>query len=216
MEQHQEPMQQLTEIRNMMERSSRFISLSGLSGVAAGIIALIGAGIAFFYLNFDQRYFNINRYFEERMYEKYAGSWLFIALDAGMVLLLALSAGIYFITRRAKRKGIKAWDGTARRMIFNLAIPLMAGGIFCLILLYHHLVFLVAPSTLVFYGLALLNASKYTFHEIRILGITEILLGLTASWLVGYGLLFWAIGFGLLHIIYGLLMYARYEKSSLK
>ncbi len=211
MEQNQEPIQQLNAIRNMMERSSRFISLSGLSGVAAGIIALIGAGVAFFYLDFDQRYFDIDRYFMERSYLKFDHSWLFITLDALIVLGLALFSGIYFTTRKARKKGLKIWDSAARRMVINMFIPLSAGGIFCLILLYHHLVFLVAPATLLFYGLALVNASKYTFHEVRVLGISEILLGLMASWLVGYGLIFWTVGFGVLHIFYGMMMHYRYD-----
>ncbi len=211
MENNQESIHQLTEIHKMMERSSRFISLSGLSGVSAGIAALIGAGIAFFYLDFDQRYFDINRYFTEKTYLKLGSSWLFITLDALLVLFLAIFSGIFFTTRKARKRGLKVWDNTARRMVINLFIPLSAGGIFCLILVYHHLIFLVAPSTLIFYGLALLNASKYTFHEIRVLGISEIILGLVSSWLVGYGLLFWAVGFGILHIFYGMMMYLRYE-----
>ena len=76
--------------------------------------------------------------------------------------------------------GLNVWDSAARRMVINLFIPLAAGGIFCLILLVHHLVFLIAPATLIFYGLALLNVSKYTFHEIRVLGISEIIIGLMA------------------------------------
>ena len=211
MEHIQEPIQQLTEIRHMMERSSRFMSLSGLSGVSAGIVALLGAGSAFFYLDFDLRYFDINRYFAEMSYLKLSHSWLFITFDAFIVLILALFSGIYFTTRKAREKGLKLWDSTARKMVINLFIPLAAGGIFCLILLYHHLVFLMAPATLIFYGLALINTSKYTFIEVRVLGISEILLGLMASWLVGYGLLFWAIGFGAMHIFYGLIMYFRYE-----
>lgn len=206
-----EHIQQLNEIRSLMERSSRFLSLSGLSGVFAGIIALIGAGAAFAYLDFDQWNFDIDRYFTEKAYQNFRHSWLFITLDALIVLLLALAAGIFFTTRKAKRQGLKVWDSTARRMLFNLFIPLFAGGIFCLILLAHHLVFLVAPATLIFYGLALLNASKYTFHEVRILGLSEIILGLAAACLVGYGLLFWAVGFGVLHIFYGTMMYYRYE-----
>jgi hypothetical protein len=211
MENNQEPVHQLNEIRNLMERSSRFISLSGLSGISAGIIALIGAGIAFFYLDFDQRYFDINRYFTEMSYLKLSHSWIFIALDALAILILALFSGIYFTTRKARKKGLKVWDSTARRMAINLLIPLTTGGIFCLILLFHHLVFLVAPATLIFYGLALLNAGKYTYQEIRVLGISEIILGLMASWLVGYGLLFWTVGFGVLHIFYGMMMYFRYD-----
>lgn len=209
----QEPIQQLHEIRSLMERSSRFMSLSGLSGVFAGIIALAGAGAAFFYLDFDQQYFDINRSFNEMYYLKFSRSWLFILLDALIVLFLALFAGVYFASRKARKLGLPVWDSTARRMLINLFIPLAAGGIFCLILLYHNLVFLVAPSTLIFYGLALLHASKYTLHEIRVLGIAEIILGLMASFLVGYGLLFWAIGFGVMHILYGLLMYFRYEAA---
>jgi len=68
----------------------------------------------------------------------------------------------------------------------------------------------VAPLTLIFYGLALVNASKYTLSEIRSFGIAEIVLGLIAMAFIGYGLLFWAIGFGLLHIIYGIIMHVRY------
>ncbi len=96
-------------------------------------------------------------------------------------------------------------------MIINLLIPLVAGGIFCLILIYHKLLFLIASATLIFYGLALINGSKYTLHEIRYLGISEIFLGLLASVFTGYGLVFWTIGFGVLHIIYGILMYLKHE-----
>jgi hypothetical protein len=209
MEMNQKPIEQLTEIRNMMERSSRFISLSGLSGVAAGVIALIGSGIAFFFLGFDQRYFAMKSYFNGISYLRFNHSWRLIILDAS--LILALAAGIYFTTQKARNKGLKVWDGTGQRMVVNLLIPLASGGIFCLILLSHHLVFLLAPATLLFYGLALLNASKYTFHEVRVLGISEIILGLMASWFPGYGLLFWAFGFGVLHIFYGVMMYSRYE-----
>jgi hypothetical protein len=134
--------------------------------------------------------------------------------DAVIVLALALFFGIYFTTRKARKNGLKVWDHTAQRMVINLFIPLIAGGIFCLTLLYHHLIFLLAPATLIFYGLALINASKYTFNEIRVLGISEIILGLMAAFFIGYGLLFWAVGFGVLHIFYGLMMYYRYESRS--
>jgi hypothetical protein len=207
----QESLQQLNEIRSLMERSSRFMSLSGLSGISAGIAAIAGAGVAFLFLDFDQRPFDINRYFAEMSWLRFGSSWLFIALDALVILLLALFAGVYFTTRKARKQGIEVWDSTARRILINLFITLSAGGIFCLILLYQHLVFLIAPATLIFYGLALLNASKYTLHEIRILGLAEIVLGLLASWLVEYGLFFWAIGFGVMHIIYGAVMFFKYD-----
>jgi len=215
MEINQEPIQQLTEIRNLMERSSRFISLSGISGVVAGLIALIGSGAALVYLDFDQRYFEMNGHFASLENSGYRDTLWFIIPDAMIMLVLALFSGIYFTSRKARNKGLKVWDSTARRMVINLSIPLATGGIFCLILLYHDLIFLLAPATLLFYGLALINASKYTYHEIRVLGICEIILGLMASWLIPFGLLFWAAGFGALHIFYGLIMYYRYEKENL-
>ena len=56
------------------------------------------------------------------------------------------------------------------------------------------------------------NASKYTLNDIRYLGLTEIFLGLVALVFLEYSLLFWAIGFGLVHIIYGIVMYYKYER----
>jgi hypothetical protein len=65
---------------------------------------------------------------------------------------------------------------------------------------------------LIFYGLALINASKYTYNDIRYLGISELLIGLCSTLFLGYGLFFWAAGFGLAHIVYGALMYFKYDK----
>ena len=214
MDKRNEHLEQLSEIRSIMERSSRFISLSGLSGVAAGIFALIGAAMVYLYLDimpFDQK----RIYYETaRTASKWGMSYLtFIFLDAIIVLLCALTAGIWFTTRKAKRKGLKIWDNTSRRLLINMLIPLVAGGLFCLILIHHGWLALVAPTTLCFYGLALLNASKYTLDDIRYLGIIEIALGLISAYFLGYGLEFWAIGFGLMHIVYGLLMYWKYERD---
>ena len=139
--------------------------------------------------------------------------YTFFALDALLVLGLSLGVGFFFTQRKAKKAGLKVWDKTAKLMLVNLFIPLLAGGAFCLIMLHHGVVPFVAPATLVFYGLALLNASKYTFNDIRYLGISEIVLGLIALYFIDYGLLFWAIGFGVLHIIYGTAMYFKYERE---
>jgi hypothetical protein len=214
MNSNNEQIENLSEIRNLMERSSRFLSLSGLSGISAGIIALAGAGVAFFYLNYDDRYFDINRYLTERLYGNLQSRIGFIITDALVILLLALASGIYFTTRKARRSHLKVWDNTTRRLLINLFIPLTAGGIFCLALLFNGVFFMVAPATLIFYGIALLHASKYTLQEVRILGILETGTGLLASFLPGYGLLFWAFGFGVLHILYGTLMYYRYEHKT--
>ena len=206
--------QQIDEIHKLMERSSRFISLSGLSGISAGIIALLGVVFAFFYLDFNIHYFDIDRFFSEKYSRIFSTDIYVLLLDAAIILILALASAVFFTTHRAKRKGLKVWTPTTRLMLYSIAVPLVSGGIFCIILLYYNLIFLVAPATLVFYGLALLNGSKYTLPEIQWLGISEIILGLIACILPGYALLFWSAGFGLLHIIYGTAMYYRYEADS--
>ncbi|HTB51420.1 MAG TPA: hypothetical protein VK718_01500 [Ferruginibacter sp.] len=207
MSKQQDHLETITEIRSLMERSSRFISLSGLSGVFAGVFALIGATIAYIHLNLsltDTGYYHSA--------ESTADFYSFFIINAGCVLAASLATGIFLTVRKAKRAEQSIWDNTAKRLLINLFIPLAAGGIFCLALLYHGEVGLVAPATLLFYGLALINASKYTLSDIRYLGICEIILGLMAAFNIGYGLIFWALGFGVLHIFYGAMMYFKYEK----
>ncbi|MES2140808.1 MAG: hypothetical protein V4511_13960 [Bacteroidota bacterium] len=201
-----EHLQTITDIRSMMERSSRFISLSGLSGVFAGVFALCGAYAAYIKLNSQN---GIYRLLDDGAYIDIV---VFLLIDAFVVLLASVTVGIMLTIRSSKKKGIKIWDATSKRLLINLLIPLITGGLFCFILLSHGLVRLVAPSSLLFYGLALINASKYTLNDIRYLGICEIILGLLASLYIGYGLLFWAAGFGVLHIVYGAVMYYKYER----
>ncbi|MFL5763078.1 MAG: hypothetical protein ACJ77K_03990 [Bacteroidia bacterium] len=200
-----EHLQQLSDIRSMMERSSRCISLSGLSGVFAGVFALVGAYLA------KVKIYELNDYM--RGTDDLYNGLIYLLADAATVLIASLLVGTLLTVRNSRRKGVAVWDSTARRLLINLAIPLATGGLFCLILLYHGDIGMVAPATLIFYGLALINASKYTFNDIRYLGVCEIILGLAASLYIGYGLLFWAIGFGVLHIVYGTVMYFKYERK---
>jgi hypothetical protein len=177
----EEPSETLRDIKRLMERSSRFISLSGLSGVSAGICALIGGWIAM--------------------------DWM----RAG-VLVAALISSTFFTWRRARKNGLPIWDRTSRKLAINMAIPLLTGGLFVLGLYYRSEWDIIAPGCLVFYGLALVNASKYTLTDIRYLGIIEIVLGCVNLYYAQWGIYFWAIGFGVLHIIYGLFMWWKYER----
>lgn len=207
MNQQQDQLEALHEIRNIMDRSSRFISLSGLSGVFAGLSALAGAAVVKWY--FSQR--NLN-YYEEVGRNLSRENIRFLLAVAAAVLLLAICTATYFTARNARKKNHRTWDSQSRRLLVNLAIPLATGGAFCAILIYHNILYLVAPAMLVFYGLALLNGSRYTIGDIRYLGIFEIILGLLASVFVGYGLILWTVGFGMLHIVYGALVYFKYER----
>ena len=213
MDKRNEHLEHLSEIRSLMERSSRFISLSGLSGISAGIFALLGAGAVYAYLEmvpFSHKKFY---YVVAQTSNKWGMNYLeFFALVATSVLFLAVSSGIFFTTRKAKQKGQKIFDQSTVRLLINLLVPLIVGGVFCLTLIRYGYFGLVAPSTLIFYGLALVNGSKYTLDDIRYLGYFEIILGLIAMNYLGFGIEFWAIGFGILHIIYGTIMYYKYER----
>lgn len=198
--------QDLASIRQLMERSVKFVSLSGLSGVLAGIYALTGAAVAFFFVLPPSDSVMIS---EEALAAP--GVMTDLMIVAGVVLAASLATGLWLSARRAKRLGVNVWDETGRRLFVNLAIPLVTGGIFILLLLSGNYLTLLAPACLIFYGLALVNASPNLVDEIRFLGFSEIALGLLGTALPGIGLFVWAAGFGLLHILYGTVLYRKYE-----
>ncbi|HMS70210.1 MAG TPA: hypothetical protein PKD18_18820 [Saprospiraceae bacterium] len=196
----------LTHIRQMMERSSTFISLSGLSGVGAGLVALAGCAFTFYILGQH----NIDYFDGKPNYYSYEVI-IQLAIVAITTLVLAIASGIYFTVKKSKKLGHPLWSAATRNTIKSAVIPLVTGGLFCIIITWHHLFYLVAPCMLIFYGLALVSASKYTQSDIFWLGIFQLTLGILAAVFVGYGLVFWGIGFGILHIIYGVWMYQKYK-----
>ncbi len=212
MEKQLDHLKELSEIRNLMERSSRFISLSGLSGIAVGAVALLGSCVACWYLGFMPNEYSLIMHLYTTPNSVLMENLTFLATDAMFILVSAILLGIYFTNRNAKKKSINIWDRTTRRLLLNLAIPLAVGAVFCLILLQHGVLYLIAPATLIFYGLALVNASKYTLDDLKYLGYMEIGLGLLSAWFYGHGMIAWMIGFGVLHIVYGTVMYYKYER----
>lgn len=193
----------ISEIKNLMNKSSRFISLSGLSGILAGVYALIGAAFAYWlvansgreYLILDGKIFRL------------------VLLDLFLVAFFSVITGIILTTKKAKKHGEKIWDATSRRLVINFLIPLLVGGLYILIILNHQKYGQTGALMLIFYGLALVNASKYSIGDIRYLGFFEILLGLAAALYPGLGFWFWVLGFGVLHIMYGTWMHFKYDTN---
>ncbi|MDQ3552010.1 MAG: hypothetical protein M3413_10810 [Bacteroidota bacterium] len=210
MSEHNQSLEAIQDIRRMMKRSSRFISLSGLSGIAAGFWALLGS---FFAYNW------IYEYYQGYKVSGYTGSsfqllkYNLLAL-AIIVLVAALVSAYYFTWLKAKRNNMPLWDHTSKNLLINMLIPLIAGGLLILAMLRYDEWRFVAPISLIFYGLSLVNGSKYTLDDIRYLGFLQILLGLINTQFIGYGLYFWAFGFGVLHIIYGFIMWWKYERGN--
>ena len=208
----------LEDIKQMMERSSRFISLSGLSGIAAGCCALAGAYFAHIslatyaissgsgtpYLQRDEH--------NQIGIDKYTSGELF--LIAVTTFFTSLLLAFFFTYLRSKKKNIPVWGTAARRLMINVTIPLIVGGIFILKMVEAGAYDFVAPGCLIFYGLSLLNASKYTLKEIQYLGYIQMVLGILNLWFSHYSLFFWAFGFGVMHIIYGTVMWWKYERTA--
>ncbi|MFK7812527.1 MAG: hypothetical protein AB8B59_08535 [Maribacter sp.] len=205
-------LEDITEIKNIMNRSSRFISLSGLSGVLAGVYALIGAGFAYMRLKAlsSANYSGLSGRNESLWGTDVIKDLTIIAL---VVIILAAVTGFLMTLRKSKRSGEKIWNTSSKRLVFNFLIPLFAGGAFCLVLIQYGVAGLVAPATLIFYGLACVNASKYTLGDVRYMGMAFIILGIISTQFIGYGLYFWALGFGVCHILYGALMHFKYDRK---
>ncbi|AMP97661.1 membrane protein [Pedobacter cryoconitis] len=198
---------ELSSIRNLMERSSKFISLSGLSGIMAGIYSLIGAFIAYKIVYNAQGILQYrNSYISESQI-----LWQLTSIAAG-VLVLSLVTGIWLTIRQARKKGEKFWNPVSKRLLVNMTIPLLTGGLFILILLIRGEYAIISSACLIFYGLALIAASHYTLSDVKWLGFSEIILGLVAALIPGYGIVFWTIGFGILHILYGSIMHFKYNQ----
>ncbi|RYY85699.1 MAG: hypothetical protein EOO15_16385 [Chitinophagaceae bacterium] len=212
MNEQNQSLEAIQDIRRLMNRSSRFLSLSGLSGIAAGAWALVGSWIAArrigsYYDDYNRQGYSLREFILLKQH---------ILLLSFIVLALAMASAFFFTWRRARRQGLPIWDRTSRQLTINMLIPLVAGGLLILALLRYedaNLIAFIAPLSLIFYGLSLVNASKYTVNDIRYLGVLEILLGLINTQFLGYGLFFWAVGFGLLHIVYGFIMWWKNERS---
>ncbi len=195
----------LREIRDIMNRSSRFISLSGLSGISAGVLGLTGAYLGWKYIFADPKFLSFDRY---PMPESLMTTLLLIA---GGTLILAIGTTLLFTQMATRKKQQKVWDQQVKRLIISLLIPLVTGGLLCMILLLKGFVGMALALSLVFYGLALINGSKYTLKQVWILGLMQVLLGLAAFLFMEYGLFLWAMGFGMIHILYGIFMNLKYK-----
>ncbi|HBS85602.1 MAG: hypothetical protein A2W91_14435 [Bacteroidetes bacterium GWF2_38_335] len=211
MNQKEEQLEALKDIRNLMERSSKFLTLNGFAGVFVGIIAMAGGVITLLWL--DNKNMVYEDFFNVSPSTNGFSNMYFLFAISGAVLFFSILVSSIMTMSKAKKKNYKIWDATTRKVLFHFFLPMVVGGILCLIFVHKGLFPMVAPFMLIFFGLALISCSKYTFNELKVLGIIETILGLIAAVYLQYGLYFWMVGFGLLNIIYGLFMFFKYEKN---
>lgn len=202
------PQQELSEIKSIMERSKRFLSLSGIAGIPVGIAALLGMALINYTINQSWKYWLL----PDEINLKNA-QILSIILIASITFLT--SAGITWVLSQRKSQGIeikKLWTPASKKFIQSLTFPILVGAAICIILVMDQTYQLLAGMSLSFYGLGMFQASDYSFKELRLLGIGCVLLGIFALYLPSLGLILWAVGFGVFHIIYGILMHLKYDR----
>ena len=206
MKNHEEQLAAIQEMRNMMDQATRFKLISGLSGLIAGILSLLSLYVIYIMSG-------ISPFEVEALERVWRGSNPILISCIFISLFVAcMGLGLYMSRRNARQAGKNAWDGSAKRLVFSLLIPVLTGGVFSMLLIQLGLVSLFAPVTLLFYGMGLLSASKFTLDAVRTVGLIFIGLGLLATGILSYGLLIWALGFGLVHIVYGFIIYVKYER----
>lgn len=213
---NKQQLDQISDIKKMMDKASRFSSISSWSVILAGIFALLGAFLIYSDLEFfldDGKLISYSDLIKGDSGEDLTRKIKFLLVIGALIFLSSIVVCYLLSARKVKLENVEFWNPTFKRAVWALFLPLLAGGVFSLILIYHNAIGMVAPTTLVFYGLGLINASKYTFGEVEVLGYVELILGLISSYFMGMGLLFWAIGFGLCHIVFGIVLYVKHDRK---
>ena len=211
-----QPEKDISLIKNLMEKSSKFSNLSGYAIATTGLLALLGAVFVYFDLgiSISEKYISYAELINQTgnansIYTKIK----LLVIIASLILLTSLL--ILYVTAKLKseRHDINLFNSSFSRALKSLFIPVLSGGVFCGFLILHKMYGLVAPATLIFYGLGLISASKYSYNELELLGYLELMLGTIASYYMGSGLLFWMIGFGIGHIVLGVFIHYKYDKK---
>lgn len=201
---NKEALQTVKEIKSMMEQSSRFLSFSGISAIIIGFYALIAAAMALRILENYSPYYDIS--VESNLILK-------LSVLAVGVFLLALATVLFLSWIKARKIHARFFSKVTYRTFLHFFLPLVTGGLFCAAMVHNGYVGVIAPAMLLFYGLSLINVSKYVHNSIFWLGCTELLLGIICAFLPYNGLLFWSLGFGVLHVIYGIYFYVGVENN---
>ena len=139
------------EIKELMEKSSKFISVSGIAAILAGIYALAGAYIATQVITSDM----------------YLSDTLKLMAIIAMAVLAAaaVTAGILSYCK-SQKMGQKFFSRLTYRALWNFSLPMLTGGVLCISILMHEYYDILASVMLLFYGLALVNVSKFTYSSI--------------------------------------------------
>jgi len=205
--------QTLNDIREMMSKSSRFQAVSGWSIIIVGLYAAVASAMAATVIGVGDwlpcfenlhRYANLNTPLRSRIAA-------LIAIGLLMLSLLTVYVGAII---KSKRNNLRfVFDKRMMQMLLDFFIPLAAGGLLSMALVMQGHYGLTSSIMLLFYGLAQLNCSHYTYPALRLLGYAELLLGIIDCFTMSHALLFWFLGFSVMHIVFGIAYVLIFERG---
>ena len=185
---HSRAMDNLSFIRDTMERATSFTAVPGWGGVAMGVVALVAAGLA------------------RRSAD--ASEWLAI-----WVVAAALAAGIgaAALVRKARRAEGYVLTRPARRFLLGYLPPIFVGALLTAALSRGTLVGALPGTWLLLYGTGLVTGGVFSVRIVPVMGACFMALGALALFSPEeWGNVWMALGFGILHIVFGLLIARRY------
>lgn len=190
-----EAQENLRVIRELMERSTRHSTFSGLSGVLAGLVSIAGCLIQAFYV---------------RRLGGATQSTGFL-LNWAVVVALVLSLDFILTKRRAPLVGKRILSHLGRQMVMASLPGLGTGALLTLFFVHRGMMDEIYPFWMLCYGSAISAVSLFSQKEVARLGLAFLLAGaLTlAAELLGappspLGLVMMAFSSGGFHIAYGI------------
>jgi hypothetical protein len=185
---HDRAMENLRYIRETMERSSSFTHVSGLGGVAMGVIALIASAGAAATDNI----------------------WIWLVTWIGAA---AASFGVaaLMMARKSRAEGMVLLNGPGRKFAWNVTPPLVVGAFLTVALVRAGFIDMLPGVWLLLYGAGVVTGGSYSVRVVPVMGVAFMALGVAALFAPAvWGTAFMAAGFGGLHIAFGLVIWRKH------
>lgn len=204
----------LSDIRDMMSKSSRFQSVSGYSIVVVGLLAAVASLITAVFIGVENG-FPCSEKLQHFAVMDTAVRTKSIAITGMVLFALSLLTVFFFAYIKSKRHQLRfAFDKRMGQMLLDFFIPLAVGGVLSIVLVMQQHYGLTSSIMLIFYGLALVNCSHYTYPVFRYLGYVELLLGIIDCFTMSHALLTWFLGFSVAHIVFGIVYILLFDRKA--
>lgn len=184
----QHAMDNLRFIRETMERAGSFTAIPGMGGVLMGVSALVAALVAARQASLD--------------------GWLAVWVGEALV---AVAIGAVTAAHKAKLVKAPLLTGPGRKFALGLAPSILVAALLTLVLYRAGFYAIIPGIWLLLYGTGILSAGAFSVPVVPVMGMCFVALGAVALFCpLEWSHWFLAAGFGGLHLVFGVLIAARY------